>query len=92
MLHFLILYIDLRIKTKIKIEINKCIIKPIIATIIMGSVSYASFSYIQRFFNNKVSILIIIVFSIIIYVINIGILRIFTINDLEKINIIKSKK
>lgn len=89
---FLILYIDLRIKTKIKIEINKCIIKPIIATIIMGSVSYASFSYIQRFFNNKVSTLIIIFFSIIIYVINIGILRIFTINDLEKINIIKSKK
>lgn len=77
--HFSILFLSfiyLKKKMSIKFEIDKFLFKPIIATVIMGAVSFLA--YINLKFTNNINLIISIFLGIIIYIFAIIILRIFS--------------
>lgn len=82
---FIILYYELIKNTNIKLNINKCIIKPIFATIIMSVTSFKLFLILKEYLIQKIALIIIITFAVIIYILSIIIFRIISLKDLKQL-------
>ena len=87
---FLILYIMLKKNIKFKIDIWKETIKPIIISVIMGLVVYASYIGMRYFFGNTISTLISIIIGILTYIILVFKSKVIIKEDIEYL--IKSEK
>ena len=83
---------ELNKNMKIKINIIKIIFKPIIATFIMSICSYSLYYRLKGIVFEKMATILAIVFAIIIYVISILILKVFSKEQIESLNIFKKLK
>ena len=63
---------------KIKINLSRFVIKPAIATFIMGVCSYFVYSILTGIIAEKMATIIAIVFAVIIYILAIAVLKIFS--------------
>lgn len=80
---FSIVYIVLRKNIKLNFKLSKIIIKPIIATIGMGIVSYIFYSLSLNIFDDeRISTVIGIIIAIIVYAINVILLKIYNQDDI----------
>ncbi len=82
---FLILYYELVKNTNIKLNITKCIIKPIFATLIMSVFSFEIFSILKQNIMPKVTLIITIICAVIIYTFSIIIFKIISLKELKQL-------
>lgn len=68
----------LKKEVKLKFNIYKIILKPLLASIIMGFLSFLIFYYLKGIINAKMATIIILIFSIIVYFILILCLKIIS--------------
>nr|MCR4925901.1 polysaccharide biosynthesis C-terminal domain-containing protein [Clostridiales bacterium] len=71
--------------TKTKLDVFEIFIKPFFASLIMGIVTFFSYSYATRIFNSKISTLISMVISGIIYIFLLFLMKIVSKNDIFSI-------
>ena len=80
---FTIVYIVLRRTIKLNFKLSKIIIKPIVATIGMGIVSYIFYKLsLNIFYNERISTVIGIIIAVIVYAINVILLKIYNQEDI----------
>ncbi|MGN1299116.1 MAG: polysaccharide biosynthesis C-terminal domain-containing protein [Candidatus Scatovivens sp.] len=80
---FTIVYIVLRKTVKLNFKLSKMMIKPIIATIGMGVISYIFYRLsLNIIYNERISTIIGIIIAIIVYAVNVIILRIYKEEDI----------
>lgn len=80
---FSIVYIVLRKTIKLNFKLSKIIMKPIIATIGMGIISYIFYSFCLNIFGDeRISTVIGIIIAIIVYAINVILLKIYSQEDI----------
>ena len=77
MVAFFISFYILKRKTHIKIDFNKFVIKPIIASTMMAICSYYSYEMLKGIIIEDMATILSIIFAIIIYIISIIILKVF---------------
>ena len=80
---FAISIIALKITIKIKLGVRRFLVKPILATIIMGVCSYFIYSSILGIIAEKLATIIAIVSAIVIYALAIVALKIFTKQEIK---------
>ncbi|MBQ9657793.1 MAG: polysaccharide biosynthesis C-terminal domain-containing protein [Clostridia bacterium] len=80
---FVITFIILKKNVKLNLKVTNFIIKPIIATTVMGVCSYSIFLYLKSIIIEKVAILISIVIATIIYGIMVILLKILTKEEMK---------
>ena len=79
---FSIVFSVLRRTVKLKMSFSKMIIKPIIATIMMGIVSYGAYMLLNGIIAAKMATIIAIIVAVIVYVLSILILKVFNEEDI----------
>lgn len=80
---FTIAITALRKNIKLDLTFSKFVTKPIIATIIMGICSYATYSALLGIFSGKLATIIAILVAVIIYVLAVIVLKIFSKEEIE---------
>lgn len=83
LISFLIGYYVLRKTVKFDFSLIKLSFKPIIATVMMGVISYSLYSLALNFISIRLATVISILFAIVVYFILIIVLKIFTKEDIE---------
>ena len=80
---FILGFIKLKKMVKIKFEIKKFIIKPVLASVIMSVVSYGVYHLLQMLISSKIATLIGLGIAVIVYFIAIIALRIFSTEEIK---------
>lgn len=80
---FLISFFALKEKIKIKLKVSKFFIKPCLATVIMIGVMYILNEVLNGIMIEKMAIILSILIAVIIYIISVGILKIFEKEEIE---------
>ncbi len=80
---FTIVYMVLKKSIKLNFSLSKIMIKPIIATIGMGIVSYMFYKFsLNILYNERISIIIGIIIAVVVYAINVILLKIYSEEDI----------
>lgn len=86
---FVIGFIKLKKMTNLKINILKCVIKPLFASIIMSIISYGAYYALKSIISAKIATVIAICFAVVVYGISILILKVFSKEEMEELPVLK---
>ena len=83
MVAFTIAFTLLRKNIKLNLTFSKFVVKPIIATVIMGICSYFTYLVLKGIIIERLATIVAILVAVIIYVLSVVILKIFTKEELK---------
>lgn len=86
---FIIGFIKLKKMTSLKLNSVKCVIKPLLASIIMSIISYGVYYALQQVISGKISTVIAIFLAAIVYGIFILVLKVFSKDEMEELPFLK---
>ena len=86
---FIIGFIKLKKMTSLKLDSVKCVIKPLLASIIMSIISYGVYYALQQVISGKISTIIAIFLAAIVYGIFILVLKVFSKDEMEELPFLK---
>lgn len=86
---FIIGFIKLKKMTSLKLDSVKCVIKPLLASIIMSIISYGVYYALQQVISGKISTVIAIFLAAIVYGIFILVLKVFSKDEMEELPFLK---
>lgn len=86
---FIIGFIKLKKMTSLKLDSIKCVIKPLLASIIMSIISYGVYYALQQVISGKISTVIAIFLAAIVYGIFILVLKVFSKDEMEELPFLK---
>ena len=86
---FIIGFIKLKKMTSLKLDSIKCVIKPLLASIIMSIIAYGVYYALQQAISGKISTVIAIFLAAIVYGIFILVLKVFSKDEMEELPFLK---
>ncbi len=86
---FIIGFIKLKKMTSLKLDSVKCVIKPLLASIIMSIIAYGVYYALQQAISGKISTVIAIFLAAIVYGIFILVLKVFSKDEMEELPFLK---